>query len=214
MTKEEIIDILTRIGLIGAVREGIFDGLLKALDEPSQDISKIIEDIMTNQNDFEKELKELLDSYQKGIEKGKPNGYAPLDKNSMIESKYIYQSRKVVNGKITSTTPLSIDLGNVRMGFTWTNAGEVKCFIRSISGSVIADLRSSSLWGGSGVDSYSYDGATFTETPVIFDSVYYTKTSESTFWRIRENERVWQVEFLISGSGERCTIWADLIYSP
>lgn len=120
-------------------------------------------------------------------------------------------THKVVNGAVTSTTPLTIDCGNVRFVLSWNSATSIKCGARAISGTQFVDFRSTSMYTGSGVDSYAYDGVSLNETVTVFDAEYYTNSNECTFWRLRENNRVWEIKCFASGGASRVTLWADLI---
>ena len=118
----------------------------------------------------------------------------------------------VVNGDISaagSTLSLTIDEIGVKITLAYTSTTSCSVTYYAISGTISpVDIRRCTIWGGSGVETYTVDGGTLTTTGTVVDDTVYTVSNDTSAHFIRVNGTIYIVTVWISGNGAR----ASLIY--
>lgn len=61
------------------------------------------------------------------------------------------------------------------------------------------------------LDGHFGNGITLTTNNFVFDPDSLVISQEMQITHLREGGRVWAIRALMSGSGDRCTIWTDRI---
>lgn len=118
----------------------------------------------------------------------------------------------VVNGDISVVgTSLTLSLTEIGVKVVITSTSTTACSLTyyAISDSVTPiDIRRCTIWGGSGVETYTLDGGTLTSSGTVVDSTVYTNSNDTSAHFIRYNNLIYIVTVWISGGGSR----ASLIY--
>lgn len=86
-----------------------------------------------------------------------------------------------------------------------TNNATIK--MRAANDPVFADVHKIGLYDTGGVDNTSFDGFTFTTSPVVIDDLTYNNTNDWDSLRIRIDNNIYIVGIMLSGDGERSNMW-------
>ena len=124
---------------------------------------------------------------------------------------FVYNSFHAIEGSVTgdiSTTGSSIQLilpgSSIQIVFAYTGSGTASITFSSTSGSISpVDIRRNSIWGGSGVETFTLDGGTLTTTGTVVDDTIYTASNDSSAYFIRTNGTVYFLTVWSSGNGAR-----------
>lgn len=124
---------------------------------------------------------------------------------------FVTNSFLAIEGSVTgdiSTTGSSIQLilpgSSIQIVFAYTGSGTANITFSATSGSISpVDIRRNSIWGGSGVETFTLDGGTLTTTGTVVDDTIYTASNDSSAYFIRTNGTVYFLTVWASGNGAR-----------
>lgn len=112
-----------------------------------------------------------------------------------------------VQGDIsTAGSSIQIAFGNsgLYVVFAYTGSGSASMTFYSSSGSLSpVDIRRNSIWGGSGVETFTLDGGTVTTSGAVADSTVYTASNDCSAYFIRVGGQVYFLTVWASGNGAR-----------
>lgn len=112
-----------------------------------------------------------------------------------------------VQGDIsTSGSSIQIPFGTSGLyaKFAYTGAGSASMVFCSTSGTISpVDIRRNSIWGGSGVETYTLDNGSVGTACVTADSTVYTQSNDSSAYFIRVGGTVYFLTVWASNSGSR-----------
>lgn len=118
--------------------------------------------------------------------------------------------QKVVNGDISTTgnsISITIPNENVLVSFVGTGTNTAKIIYQATTGTISpVDIRRVTVWGGSGVETYTLDGGTLTTTPTVADDTIYTQSNDTSIHFIRINGNIYIVTVWASGGGKRASL--------
>lgn len=121
-------------------------------------------------------------------------------------------SEGVVNGDISVVgTTLTLDITAIGVSVVVKSTSTSACNLTyyPISSDIpLIDIRRCTIWGGSGVETYTLDGGSLTSTGIVVDDTVYTVSNDTSAHFIRVNNIIYIVTVWISGGGSR----ASLIY--
>jgi hypothetical protein len=93
----------------------------------------------------------------------------------------------------------------------------VKVELKTLSGTVLADVKRFAQFGATGIDSAHWDNTTITTTPLLIDETVLNSTNEFHMTRIRQQDpvtglwSVYVVHLFASGLGKRTDVWVQQI---
>lgn len=112
-----------------------------------------------------------------------------------------------VQGDIsTSGSSIQIPFGTSGLyaKFAYTGSGSASMSFYSTSGTLSpVDIRRNSIWGGSGVETYTLDNGSVTTSGVTADSTVYTQSNDSSAYFIRVGGQVYFLTVWASNNGAR-----------
>lgn len=112
-----------------------------------------------------------------------------------------------VQGDIsTSGSSIQIPFGSSGLyaKFAYTGSGSASMTFCSTSGTLSpVDIRRNSIWGGSGVETYTLDNGSVSTSCVTADSTVYTQSNDSSAYFIRVGGTVYFLTVWASNSGSR-----------
>ena len=139
-------------------------------------------------------------------------------------------TRSVVNGAVNSNIPeLILPVSDsFEVVLQYKNASDSRALFRVPVSSplgqtdeIMLDFRRASIFGGSGVETSTYDGMMLSKATgeTIFDTTMYDDSNEVPKMLIRITNnfdgtiKVFHVSYFVSGNGERATMWCEPIFS-
>lgn len=118
------------------------------------------------------------------------------------------ESNLFVFGDISSpgaTLDLVVDKFTIRASYSTSTASAVSIF--ATTGTVIADVRRWSIYGGSS-EGTAFDDTTLTTIPLVVDDTVLVNSSDSCNVWVGIDQDMWEIKVFISGSGARSRITA------
>lgn len=116
----------------------------------------------------------------------------------------------VINGDISvvgNTLTMSIDEIGVKLIVTSTSTTSCSLSYYPISDNIeLIDIRRCTIWGGSGVETYTLDGGTLTSSGIVVDDTVYTNSNDTSAHFIRVNNIIYIITVWISGGGARTSL--------
>lgn len=119
----------------------------------------------------------------------------------------------------TAGNSVDISLGNLILTYAYLNSSSIKITIRATNASkpILADIRRTSIYDGSSIDSQTNNNTTITTT-LMLDSIVYSQSQEMHWMRIRQQDpdsSLWsmcEVVTFASARGARTSVCIDWLY--
>ena len=123
------------------------------------------------------------------------------------------QNRSVYGNISTNTSePLDLAVGDSGLIFraVYSSGTASKLQLLTATGTIVADVRRASIYGGSAEGS-QFDGADWTTTATDVDDTVLSESNDTMVVTIGIDNRVWECRAFISGKGARARLWYNKI---
>ena len=120
------------------------------------------------------------------------------------------ENEGVVNGDISIVgNTLTMDITEIGVRLIVKSTSTTSCSLTyyPISSDIpMIDIRRCTIWGGSGVETYTLDGGSLTSSGIVVDDTVYTVSNDTSAHFIRVNNIIYIITVWISGGGARTSL--------
>lgn len=122
-----------------------------------------------------------------------------------------FGARMVKHGSnATPGSSVFLDINGVRITVAYYSTANSRATMEATDGNKFIDFRRLSIYNAA-TEQQNWDSHTLTSSPITIDSLIYGVTNETPMWRLRVDNQVWDISFMISGSGARVSMWAECV---
>lgn len=114
-----------------------------------------------------------------------------------------------VTGDISASgSTLTVNLTDIGVKLVLSNSSNtISAAYYAIQGTISTiDIRRNTIYGGSGIESYTLDGGSLSTSGVTVDSTLYAQSNEVSEHYVRVNNIVYKLTIWLSGSGARSSV--------